>query len=119
MVVNITGGTGRFAGAHSNIASWGAVDQNTGQIVLRYQGTIFFAPQHWRKAESDFTDYKEKLMLAHKLPFRRERDANAIVPFRMVGKAFFEKRLGPRGTAIGFPFSECGSQIGIQIGSLI
>ena len=44
--VNITGGTGRFAGAHGNIASWGAVDQNTGQIVLRYQGTIFFAPQH-------------------------------------------------------------------------
>ena len=44
--VKITGGTGRFAGAHGNIASWGAVDQNTGQIVLRYQGTIFFAPQH-------------------------------------------------------------------------
>ena len=44
--VDITGGTGRFAGAHGNIASWGAVDQNTGQIVLRYQGMIFFAPQH-------------------------------------------------------------------------
>lgn len=41
--VDIVGGTGRFAGAHGNIASWGAVDQNTGQIVLRYQGTIFFA----------------------------------------------------------------------------
>jgi hypothetical protein len=44
--VNITGGTGRFAGAHGNIASWGAVDLNTGQIVLRYEGTIYFAPQH-------------------------------------------------------------------------
>ena len=43
--VNITGGTGRFAGAHGNIASWGAVDLNTGQIVLRYQGTIYFKPQ--------------------------------------------------------------------------
>jgi hypothetical protein len=43
--VIITGGTGRFAGAHGKIASWGAVDQNTGQIVLRYQGTINFAPQ--------------------------------------------------------------------------
>jgi hypothetical protein len=41
--VDITGGTGRFAGATGNIASWGAVDQNTGQIVLRYQGTICFA----------------------------------------------------------------------------
>lgn len=44
--VDIIGGTGRFSGAHGHIASWGAVDQNTGQIVLRYQGTIFFAPQH-------------------------------------------------------------------------
>ena len=45
--VEITGGTGRFAGAHGNIASWGAVDQNTGQIVLRYQGTICFrGPEH-------------------------------------------------------------------------
>ena len=43
--VNIKGGTGRFAGAHGNIASWGAVDQNKGQIVLRYQGTIYFKPQ--------------------------------------------------------------------------
>ena len=41
--VNITGGTGRFAGATGNIASWGAVDLNTGQIVLRYEGTICFA----------------------------------------------------------------------------
>jgi hypothetical protein len=45
--VNIMGGTERFAGATGNIASWGAVDQNTGQIVLRYQGTICFArPEH-------------------------------------------------------------------------
>ena len=45
--VEIIGGTGRFAGASGNIASWGAVDQNTGQIVLRYQGTIYFArPEH-------------------------------------------------------------------------
>lgn len=43
--VDIIGGTGRFAGASGNIASWGAVDQNTGQIVLRYQGTIYFKPQ--------------------------------------------------------------------------
>ena len=40
--VTITGGTGRFAGASGNIASWGAVDQNTGRIVLRYQGTFCF-----------------------------------------------------------------------------
>ena len=58
-------------------------------------------------------------MLAHKSPFRRGRDADVIVPFRMVSKAFSKKRLGPRGTAIGFPFSDRGSQIGMQIGSLI
>jgi hypothetical protein len=44
--VSITGGTGRFAGASGNIGSWGAVDTNTGQVVLRYQGTICFAPQN-------------------------------------------------------------------------
>jgi hypothetical protein len=40
--VSIVGGTGRFAEATGNIATWGAVDLNTGQIVLRYQGTICF-----------------------------------------------------------------------------
>jgi hypothetical protein len=40
--VNIVGGTGRFAGATGNIASWGAVDLSQGQVVLRYQGTICF-----------------------------------------------------------------------------
>jgi hypothetical protein len=40
--VSITGGTGRFAGAKGNIGGWGAVDTRTGQVVLRYQGTICF-----------------------------------------------------------------------------
>jgi hypothetical protein len=45
--VTITGGTGRFAGASGNIASWGAVDLSQGQVVLRYQGTICFPrPEH-------------------------------------------------------------------------
>ena len=45
--VNITGGTGRFAGATGNIASWGAVDLSQGQVVLRYQGTICLPrPEH-------------------------------------------------------------------------
>ena len=42
--VNITGGTGRFAGAHGTLAVFGAADlsQDFGQIILRYHGEICF-----------------------------------------------------------------------------
>jgi hypothetical protein len=42
--VNITGGTGRFAGATGNLAAWGAADLNEGKLTLRYEGTICFKP---------------------------------------------------------------------------
>jgi hypothetical protein len=43
--VTITGGTGRFAGAHGTLTVFGAVDlsQDFGHIILRYQGNICFA----------------------------------------------------------------------------
>jgi hypothetical protein len=44
--VDIIGGTGRFAGASGKIAAWGAVNLNTNQLVLRYQGTISFNQQN-------------------------------------------------------------------------
>ena len=40
--VVIAGGTGRFAKATGNISSWGAVDLNTGEVVLRYAGTVCY-----------------------------------------------------------------------------
>lgn len=33
-------GTGRFAGASGKIYGWGAVDMNTGALVLRYSGKV-------------------------------------------------------------------------------
>jgi hypothetical protein len=41
--VTITGGTGRFDGAHGTLAVFGAVDLNQHQIILRYQGIVCFA----------------------------------------------------------------------------
>jgi hypothetical protein len=38
--VKITGGTGRFASASGELAVFGAVNLNQGQIVLRYQGQV-------------------------------------------------------------------------------
>ena len=40
----ITGGTGRFAGASGNLAIYGAVDLAQGQIILRYSGQVCFKP---------------------------------------------------------------------------
>lgn len=42
--VTLTGGTGRFAGATGKIASFGAVDLNKQQVVLRYEGQICLPP---------------------------------------------------------------------------
>jgi hypothetical protein len=42
--VTLTGGTGRFAGATGKIASFGAVDLNKLQVILRYEGQICFPP---------------------------------------------------------------------------
>jgi hypothetical protein len=43
--VDITGGTGRFAGAKGHISSgFGGADLNLGQLALRYAGTICFHP---------------------------------------------------------------------------
>ena len=44
--INVTGGTGRFAGATGQLATvFGAVNLGQGQIVLRYQGQVCFASQ--------------------------------------------------------------------------
>jgi hypothetical protein len=40
--VSITGGTGRFAGAHGTLENIGEVDLNTGRFVGRYQGTVCY-----------------------------------------------------------------------------
>jgi hypothetical protein len=43
--VEITGGTGAFAGAKGKLTSgFGGVDLNLGQITLRYAGTVCFKP---------------------------------------------------------------------------
>jgi hypothetical protein len=41
--VEITGGTGAFAGATGTVFAFGAGDLNLGQITLRYAGTVCFA----------------------------------------------------------------------------
>jgi hypothetical protein len=38
--VKIVGGTGQFAGTSGNLAIFGAVNLNQGQVILRYQGQI-------------------------------------------------------------------------------
>ena len=40
--VDLIGGTGRYATATGNLAVFGAVDLNQGQLTLRYSGTICF-----------------------------------------------------------------------------
>jgi hypothetical protein len=45
--VNISGGTGRFAGATGKLSLIGVLDTSQGKIVLRYQGTVCFVqPEH-------------------------------------------------------------------------
>jgi hypothetical protein len=41
--VEITGGTGRFAGATGTIFSFGAADLTLGHVVFRYSGAVCFA----------------------------------------------------------------------------
>jgi hypothetical protein len=43
--VEIKGGTGRFMGATGTLQVFGAVNLTLGQVILRYQGNIFFAEQ--------------------------------------------------------------------------
>jgi len=42
--IYITGGTGGFEGATGKISAFGAVDENKGQLTLRYEGTVCFEP---------------------------------------------------------------------------
>ena len=42
--VTITGGTGRFMGANGKLAVYGAVNQNNGHVILRYEGQVCFQP---------------------------------------------------------------------------
>jgi hypothetical protein len=39
---HLSGGTGRFAHATADLSSIGELDLNTGQVVLRYSGTVCF-----------------------------------------------------------------------------
>lgn len=41
--ITISGGTGRFSGAHGQINNIGEVDLNTGHTVFRYTGEVCFA----------------------------------------------------------------------------
>lgn len=38
----ISGGTGRYQNATGKLSGWGAVDTNTNEIVLRYEGSVCF-----------------------------------------------------------------------------
>jgi hypothetical protein len=40
--IHITGGTGGFEGATGKISAFGAVDENKGELTLRYKGTVCF-----------------------------------------------------------------------------
>lgn len=42
--IYVTGGTGGFEGATGKISAFGAVDENKGQLTLRYEGTVCFEP---------------------------------------------------------------------------
>jgi hypothetical protein len=44
--VHLKGGTGRFAGATGDFTNMGEVDLGTGQVVLRYSGTLCFAQKN-------------------------------------------------------------------------
>lgn len=41
--LSVAGGTGRFAGATGRLITFGAVDTQKGQVVLRYEGQVCFA----------------------------------------------------------------------------
>jgi hypothetical protein len=40
--IYITGGTGAFENATGKISAFGAIDENKGQLTLRYEGTVCF-----------------------------------------------------------------------------
>jgi hypothetical protein len=42
--VTIAGGTGRFAGATGKVTSYGAIDLNKQQLILRYEGQVCYPP---------------------------------------------------------------------------
>lgn len=42
--VQITGGTGRFAGASGTLSVFGSVNLSQGQVILRYAGQVCFPP---------------------------------------------------------------------------
>jgi len=42
--IPVTGGTGAFEGATGTISAFGAVDENKGELTLRYEGTVCFEP---------------------------------------------------------------------------
>ena len=42
----LTGGTGKFQGAAGTLQAWGSVNNNTGQIVLRYSGNVCYKVSH-------------------------------------------------------------------------
>ena len=41
----VTGGTGKFSGASGKLRSWGSVDINKGQVILRYEGSVCLAEE--------------------------------------------------------------------------
>jgi len=42
--VTATGGTGRFSGATGSLEAYGSVNNNAGEIVLRYRGRVCHPP---------------------------------------------------------------------------
>lgn len=42
--LHIVGGTGKFNGATGTLQTFGAIDIDTGQIVLRYSGRLCYSP---------------------------------------------------------------------------
>jgi hypothetical protein len=52
--IKIIGGTGRFENATGNVtATYGAVDLNKGQVILRYAGHVCLAPSAALPSDSD------------------------------------------------------------------
>jgi hypothetical protein len=49
--ITITGGTGRYSGAHGLIHNIGEVDLNSGHTIFRYEGQVCFAPASGTVAE--------------------------------------------------------------------
>ena len=42
--IQVSGGTGGFEGARGEITAFGAIDENKGQLTLRYEGKVCFEP---------------------------------------------------------------------------